>query len=62
MLNYITRFWDLLGVNTDPSIRNSVSLILCIVLYGIFISRDKTPAQRRVRRLSRCPDSILRDA
>ncbi len=41
MFHFLTQFGAILGIGQDEATRNTIALIVCISLYGVFILRDK---------------------
>lgn len=37
----VGKIGDLLGLSQDPALRNIVALVVCIGLYGLFLTRDR---------------------
>jgi hypothetical protein len=60
MDDIILRCWDLLSTGNELAVRNIVTVLLCVTLYGLFISRDRGQAAWRPCRPGRTPDSVLR--
>jgi hypothetical protein len=57
----LSQVWNWLGSGQQIYSQNAVAALLCVALYGLFISsRGHEPSPWRTRRLGRSPDSVLR--
>ena len=37
----VEKVGNMLGLGQNPAMRNIVALVVCIVLYGLFLTRDR---------------------
>ena len=61
MQEIVSRYWYWLASTPDLSVRNLVTLVFCITLYSVFLSRDREKPYGRARQPSQSPDSALRN-